>query len=67
LLSFNIAIPIYHAYFPRGQSGARGHGRRRVPVAFRPPTAAEATAQILRGAQIRYLGVGAMLVGGLWA
>jgi len=25
------------------------------------------TAQILRGAQIRYLGVGAMLVGGLWA
>ena len=28
---------------------------------------AEATAQILRGAQIRYLGVGAMLVGGLWA
>ena len=28
---------------------------------------AEATAQILRSAQIRYLGVGAMLVGGLWA
>ena len=28
---------------------------------------AETTAGMLRGAQIRYLGVGAMLVGGLWA
>jgi len=66
LLSFNIAIPIYHAYFLpdnpelaaaiaaacQGLSGAE---------------CAEVSAQMLRGAQIRYLGVGAMLVGGLWA
>src|SRR3954470_7056833 len=66
LLSFNVAIPIYHAYFLpdnpelmatiaaacQGLSGSE---------------CAEVSAQILRGAQIRYLGVGAMLVGGLWA
>ena len=54
--------------FPAGEPGARRaivaaacQGRRAAPMC------AEATAQILRGAQIRYLGVGAMLVGGLWA
>jgi putative OPT family oligopeptide transporter len=66
LLSFNVAIPLYHAYFLpdnpelmatiaaacQGLSGSE---------------CAEVSAQILRGAQIRYLGVGAMLVGGLWA
>ena len=66
LLSFNIAIPLYTRT-----------SCRRIPSS--PPTVAaacqglssadcaEVTAQILRGAQIRYLGVGAMLVGGLWA
>jgi putative OPT family oligopeptide transporter len=66
LLSFNIAIPIYHAFFLQdnpellatitaacqGLSGSQ---------------CAEASAQLIRSAQIRYLGVGAMLVGGLWA
>ncbi len=31
ILSFNIAIPIYHAYFLAGQPGARRDRRRRLP------------------------------------
>ena len=66
LLSFNIAIPIYHAYFladnPELAATIAG-----ACQGLSNADCAEATAQILRGAQIRYLGVGAMLVGGLWA
>jgi putative OPT family oligopeptide transporter len=66
LLSFNIAIPIYHAYFlpdnPELMAAVTG-----ACQGVSGSECAEATAQILRGAQIRYLGVGAMLVGGLWA
>ena len=66
LLSFNIAIPIYHEYFlPQNPELAA-----RVAAACQGLSGtdcAEVTAQILRSAQIRYLGVGAMLVGGLWA
>jgi len=66
LLSFNIAIPIYHAYFladnPELAATIAGACKD-----LSNADCAEVSAQILRGAQIRYLGVGAMLVGGLWA
>ncbi len=66
LLSFNIAIPIYHAYFLDGnpELAARIAG---ACANLSAADCAEASAQILRSTQIRYLGVGAMLVGGLWA
>src|SRR6187401_1445981 len=66
LLSFNIAIPLYHAYFlaDNPELAAR---IAQTCAAMTSAECAEATAQILRGAQIRYLGVGAMLVGGIWA
>ncbi|HEX6639382.1 MAG TPA: oligopeptide transporter, OPT family [Steroidobacteraceae bacterium] len=66
LLSFNIAIPIYHAYFlpdnPELAAAIAG-----ACQGLTSGECAEVSAQILRSAQIRYLGVGAMLVGGLWA
>jgi putative OPT family oligopeptide transporter len=66
LLSFNIAIPIYHAYFLQDNPELAARIAETC-AALTSSECAEATAQILRGAQIRYLGVGAMLVGGLWA
>jgi putative OPT family oligopeptide transporter len=66
LLSFNIAIPIYHAFFLQDNPALAAN----IAAACQGLTSAEcaeASAQMLRGAQIRYLGVGAMLVGGLWA
>src|SRR3954464_5712061 len=66
LLSFNIAIPIYHAYFLQ-DNPALAATVAETCAKLTSSECAEATAQILRGAQIRYLGVGAMLVGGLWA
>src|SRR5215510_7915282 len=66
LLSFNIAIPIYHEYFlPQNPELAARIAE--TCASLSSADCAEASAQILRGAQIRYLGVGAMLVGGLWA
>ena len=66
LLSFNIAIPLYHAYFlPQNPELAAAVAA--ACQGLSSADCAEATAQMLRGAQIRYLGVGAMLVGGLWA
>jgi putative OPT family oligopeptide transporter len=66
LLSFNIAIPIYHAYFlPQNPELAATIAG--ACQGLSGGECAEVSAQILRGAQIRYLGVGAMLVGGLWA
>src|SRR4051812_42242876 len=66
ILSFNVAIPLYHAYFLAGnpELAATISG---ACQGLSSADCAETTAQILRGAQIRYLGVGAMLVGGLWA
>jgi putative OPT family oligopeptide transporter len=66
LLSFNVAIPLYHAYFlaDNPELAARIAG---ACQGLSSADCAEASAQILRSAQIRYLGVGAMLVGGLWA
>jgi putative OPT family oligopeptide transporter len=66
LLSYNIAIPIYHAYF-LAQNPELAATVAGACQGLSGADCAEATAQILRGAQIRYLGVGAMLVGGLWA
>jgi putative OPT family oligopeptide transporter len=68
LLSFNIAIPLYHAYFLSSPENADVAAR--VVAACQGLSGsdcAEASAQILRSARIRYLGVGAMLVGGMWA
>jgi putative OPT family oligopeptide transporter len=57
ILSWNIAIPIYSAYFLDGNAdlAARLVG-----------AGAEDAAGAIWSAQIRYLGVGAMLVGGIW-
>jgi putative OPT family oligopeptide transporter len=57
ILSYNIAIPIYHAY----------------ASSFDPDLAAKLVglsaadaANLIRAEKVRYLGVGAMLVGGIW-
>jgi len=57
ILSWNIAIPIYSAYFLDGnpELAARLVG-----------AGAEDAAGAIWSAQIRYLGVGAMLIGGIW-
>ena len=66
ILSYNIAIPIFHTFFlPQNPELAAA-----IAGACQGLTSAECaevSAQMLRSAQIRYLGVGAMLVGGLWA
>lgn len=57
ILSWNIAIPIYSAYFLDGNAdlAARLAG-----------ASAEDAAGAIWSAEIRYLGVGAMLIGGIW-
>src|SRR5688572_29992026 len=57
ILSWNIAIPIYSAYFLDGnpELAARLVG-----------ASAEDAAGAIWSAEIRYLGVGAMLIGGIW-
>jgi putative OPT family oligopeptide transporter len=57
ILSWNIAIPIYSAFFLDGnpELAARLAG-----------VGAEDAAGAIWSAQIRYLGVGAMLIGGIW-
>jgi putative OPT family oligopeptide transporter len=66
LLSYNIAIPLYHEYF------LAGNPELAAAIASEclnktGAECAEISAAMLRSSQIRYLGVGAMLVGGLWA
>jgi putative OPT family oligopeptide transporter len=57
IISWNIAIPIYSAFFLDGNPD----------LAARISSAgAEGAAGAIWSAQIRYLGVGAMLIGGLW-
>jgi len=58
MLSWNVAIPIYSAYFLEGNTALA-----QSLVGADPETVAGA----IWSAQIRYLGVGAMLVGGIWA
>jgi putative OPT family oligopeptide transporter len=57
LISWSVAIPIYASYFLDGnpELAARIAGAD-----------AEAAASAIWSAQIRYLGVGAMLIGGVW-
>jgi putative OPT family oligopeptide transporter len=57
LISWNVAIPVYSTFFLDGnpELAARVAG-----------AGAEAAASAIWSAQIRYLGVGAMLIGGLW-
>ena len=57
IIAWNIAIPIYSVYFLDGNP--------ELAKAVAGLSAADAAATI-RGAQIRYLGVGAMLIGGVW-
>jgi len=66
ILSYNIAIPLFHTYFlPQNPELAAAIAG--ACQGLSNADCAEVSAQMLRGAQIRYLGVGAMLVGGLWA
>jgi putative OPT family oligopeptide transporter len=58
IISWNVAIPLYAAF------GLDGNPELASAVAGLP---AEDAAGALWSRQIRYLGVGAMLVGGLWA
>jgi putative OPT family oligopeptide transporter len=57
ILSFNIAIPIYHAFFLNSDPAlaARIAGANAADIAG-----------AIWSAKIRYLGVGAMLIGGVW-
>lgn len=64
IIAWNIAIPIYSVYFLDGNPELA-----KVVNDLRAMGTAEAAANAagaIRGAQIRYLGVGAMLVGGVW-
>ena len=58
IISWNIAIPIYSTYFLEGNTA--------LATALAGASAEDAAGAIW-SAQIRYLGVGAMLVGGVWA
>ena len=57
VIAWNIAIPIYSVFFLDGNPDLA------AAVAGLPATDA---AGAIRSAQIRYLGVGAMLIGGVW-
>lgn len=57
IISWNIAIPIYSAFFLDSDPAL---------AARLAGVAAEAAAGAIWSAQIRYLGVGAMLIGGVW-
>ncbi len=59
ILSYNIAIPLYHAFF-------LDHDPVLAAAIAACGDAAACMAGNIRGAQIRYLGVGAMLIGGIW-
>ena len=60
VISWNIAIPIYSANFLDGNPEL-------VAAIAAAGGDAETAANLIWSRQIRYLGVGAMLVGGLWA
>jgi putative OPT family oligopeptide transporter len=59
ILSYNIAIPIYHAWFI-------DHDPVLAAAIVQCGDAAACIAGNIRAAQVRYLGVGAMLIGGIW-
>ncbi len=57
IISWHIAIPLYHAFFQSADP---------VLAQTLATAGAEDAAWAIWGAKIRYLGVGAMLVGGVW-
>ena len=57
ILSYNIAIPIYHAFFAASDP---------IMAAQLAGLSAADAAGLIRAEKIRYLGVGAMLIGGVW-
>ena len=57
IISWHIAIPIYHAFFLAADP---------VLSVSLAEAGAEDAAWAIWGTQIRYLGVGAMLIGGMW-
>ncbi len=57
ILSYNIAIPIYHAFFLNSDP---------VLAAKLAGVSAADAAGLIRGEKVRYMGVGAMLIGGVW-
>lgn len=57
ILSYNIAIPLYHAFFANHDPA--------IAAQLATASAGDA-ANLIRAAQVRYLGVGAMLIGGVW-
>lgn len=57
ILSYNIAIPIYHAFFQSTDP---------VLAAKLVGLSAFDAAQLIRAEKVRYLGVGTMLIGGVW-
>jgi len=57
ILSWHIAIPLYHAFF---------QGNDPALAASIAGASAEDAAFAIWSAKVRYLGVGAMLVGGIW-
>lgn len=57
ILSYNIAIPIYHAFFQSTDPA--------LAAQIAGQSAFDA-AQIIRAEKVRYLGVGTMLIGGIW-
>ncbi len=57
ILAYNVAIPFYHAFLLNSDPA--------LAMQVAGKSAAEAAA-IIRAEKIRYLGVGAMLIGGIW-
>jgi putative OPT family oligopeptide transporter len=57
ILSYNIAIPLYHAFFANSDPA--------LAAQLAGLSAADA-AGLIRAEKVRYLGVGAMLIGGVW-
>jgi len=57
ILSYNIAIPLYHAFF---------QGNDPALAAQLVGLSAVDAAALIRAEKVRFLGVGAMLIGGIW-
>jgi putative OPT family oligopeptide transporter len=64
IISWNIAIPIYSTWYLQGNPAL---AQALACTATDLGLCAQAAANAIWSQQIRYLGVGAMLVGGLWA
>jgi putative OPT family oligopeptide transporter len=66
VISWNIAIPVFQAFY-LDQTPELAAAIAGACQGLESHACAETTAGMLWSRQIRYLGVGAMLVGGLWA